>query len=355
MNADSAKLGAFETPCIIAAVIWYRQTPERLRRLVASLEYRCQGVVALDGPFAGLSDDASSPEDNYNAIADAADSIDLPYRVFEGRVWRAEPEKRTAAARAALALALELEPDAEPWVLWVDSDEWLLTDLDAEPVAANGHGSCQLQSYRDGEPVDEGGTGTRMVRLFPNSEHLIWGPAHFDVRDMSIPKTYLGWEKALVNDEEPAFTLGHDLGEKVIQAEYEAYNDRQRVLAEGKMLRTVEDYGRGHGRFVIRMDDEQIALSEWGVGTVIGVRNELIEREGEGNGSVVVRRIEPVEGNEGLLSDVICERVSDEEAEELARVQAEAMATRMVEQQASAMKRLRKRMRQQARASRMHS
>lgn len=345
-------IGAFETPCIIAAVIWYKQTPERLERLVRSLKDRCQGIVGLDGPYVGLSADEQSPADNYEAISGTADELGIAWDLFCGQGWTGEPQKRTAAARAALELALNLEPEAEPWLLIIDSDEWLLSDINADPVIAYGHGSAQLQSYRDGEPVDEGGTGSKMVRLVPNTMHLLWGPAHFDLRDMSIPKTYSGWERALINEEVPAFTLGHDLGEKVIQAEYDAYNDVRRVRAEGKMMRIVEDYQRGADRVVIRMDNEQIASNGWRVDMVVQVNGPLIGREE--TGYVAIRDIVPVAGHETLISDIITERVEDEEAERLAKVMVETEIEDRRMKQQLAMKRLQKRARKYDRLARRY-
>ncbi len=343
VNQRRLDTGSFENPIIIAAIIWYRQTPERLARCVASLSGRADGFVALDGPFVGLADEPSSPEDNYESLRDAGLAAELRWDIFEGQVWGGEPQKRTAAARVALDLARRIDPDAEPWVLVIDSDEFLASDITPDAVMAYGHGTARMQSYRDGLEVDEGGSGAKMVRLVPNTEHLLWGPAHFDLRDMSIPKTYSGWEKALANEDVPAFVLGHDMGEKVIGVEYEAYNDLRRLQVEGKMMRVVEDYQRGSDHIVVRMDNEQIATSKWRPGLVVSFGGALLGQNEDG--FCIVERIEPVSGHGDLISDIYLKKVDDEQAEQAAKVMVDAEVERVTLQRQLLAKRIQKKAR----------
>ena len=51
---------------IIAAVIWYRQHPSHLERLLVSLSGRVDGAVFVDGPYRGLSTVAVSTSDEYD-------------------------------------------------------------------------------------------------------------------------------------------------------------------------------------------------------------------------------------------------------------------------------------------------
>jgi hypothetical protein len=335
---------AFERPCVVAALIWYRQTPERLTRCVRSLTGRVGGVVAVDGPYAGLSDQAMSPLDNYHAIAGA---VGIPWRIYEGQLWGSEPQKRTAAAHVALELARDIDPEAFPWVLVIDSDEWLMSDLSPEVIEAYGMGSCILRAHRGNEAAPGAeGDGAKMVRLIPNSETLMWGPAHYDVRDSR--QTYTGWEKALNNEQVPAFEMGHDIGEKVIAAEYDAYNDTRRLEAEGKMMRVVTDYTKGD-EIVVRMDNEQIAAGKWAVDVVVNFAGPLIGQEEAGYARVV--EILPVTED---ISDIHLERLENEAAHKLIRANAEVAIEQRILQQQLLAKRMQKRARKAERQAKRY-
>lgn len=324
---------------VVAAVIFYRQTPERLDRMVRSLAGRCQGIVALDGPFVGLSKERMSPLDNYHAIADAADDIGIDWALFEGQDWWGEPQKRTAAALAAWEMGERHTPDGT-WVLVLDSDEWLEDDIDWDVVLELGHGTGKMVSYKWPERTTAGGDGSLMVRLMPNTGQLVWGPAHFDVRDMSIPKTYIGWEKALANTDPVAFHIGHDLGEKIIQAEYEAYNDRARLRAEGRMMRVVEDYITGD-KLVVRMDTEQINANGWVPGIPVSFNANMLGTPE--NGFAEVREIVPVDGIDAC--DIHFERIPKDEADAKIKANAEREIERRQKQSEALQRRVQKRSR----------
>ncbi len=304
---------------VIAALIFYKQTPERLYRCVKSLEGSCDGVVALDGPFAGLQGELCSPIDNYDAIDEAATEIGVTFDIFEcDMAWRGEPEKRTAAARAAYNLRVVLDGEM-PWLLVLDSDEWITTPIDWTNVLPYAHGTARINAYRGDTPAPgEGGDGAKMVRLFPNTPTLLWGPAHYDVRDLSMKKTYSGWEKALTNTDEPCMTIGHDLGEKVIKEEYDAYNDGRRLAAEGKMMRVTEDYTNSD-RLVVRMDAESATTNKWEPGLIVTFPGGLVGIKAE-TGYAEVYEVVPVDGIEAV--DIRMRHVPDEDAKQKIEVRA---------------------------------
>lgn len=290
----------------------------------------------MDGPFAGLEGPLCSPDDNYIAIDRAAREIGIECQIrFSGNEpWRGEPEKRTAAARAAL--------DLGPWVLVLDSDEWITTPIDWSKVLPLGHGTARIHTYRGDIPAPgEGGDGARMVRLFPNTPSLLWGPRHFDVRDRSLGKTYSGWEKALSNDDEPCMTIGHDLGEKVIKKEYEAYNDARRLAAEGAMMRVVEDYTNSD-RLVVRMDSESAATGGWKAGLIVSFPGALVGIKAE-TGYAEVAEVVPVDGIEAV--DIRMLHVPDAEA----KVKIEANAAAEIRERQAREAQLAKRMKKRAR------
>lgn len=276
---------ASERGKVVANIMFYRSNPEYLRRAVLSLKGRCDGVVALDGVYAGLSDVTVSPLDNYEAIAWGALEAGIPFQVFTGQTYTGEPHKRNAGYKSALSAARAWWPGEDYWILPVDSDEWLLTDIDWELVLADGQGSARLIDHRDG--VEQPDLGVTMVRLYPLTDTLMCGPAHFDVRDMGIPRTYVGWEKALQNDDAPAFRLGHEVGvKKLIHDEYTRYNDEMRVKSEGKVMRVVENYEDGD-RILIRIDKESAMSQGWEEGMFMQFAANLIGLEEGGMAEVV--------------------------------------------------------------------
>jgi hypothetical protein len=227
------------------------------------------------------------------------------------------------------------------WLLVIDSDEWLESDIDWDVVKELGHGTGQMVTYRGLERApNDGGDGALMVRLVPNSESLLWGPAHFDLRDMGIPKTYTGWEKALSNTDKPAFKIGHDLGEKVIQAEYDAYNDRARLAAEGRMMRVVEDYSRGD-KIVVRMDKETANANGWEPGLVVSFNAGLLGQEDKGFAEV--SHLEDVPGIEAY--DIHFDRIAKEDEEAKVRANAEREIAKRVATQEGLARRVKKRSR----------
>lgn len=324
---------------VVANIMFYRSNPEYLRRAVLSLKGRCDGVVALDGVYRGLSDVVHSPADNYHAIMDAAREIGICVCLYGGQEYTGEPHKRNAGYKAALTCARRWWPGEDYWLLPIDSDEWLLSDIDWELVLADGQGSGRIIDHRDG--VEQPDLGVTMVRLYPLTDTLMCGPAHFDVRDAAIPKTYVGWEKALQNDDEPAFRLGHEVGaRKLIHDEYETYNDTMRVRSEGKVMRVVENYEDGD-RILIRIDKESAMSQNWEEGMFMQFAANLIGQDEGGMAEIV-----SIEETAGIPEcfDVEFERL---EPGDESRVHAwhAKMATREEDRRAKLMRRMKKRAR----------
>lgn len=259
---------------VIACCIFYKPDLTKVRRLIESLQGRVAGAVFIDGPYLGLSPEAESSQETIDTIRFAGQDFSVPTRVYKGRVWSSEPAKRTASARAALDFHHDLEDaldyggNSQPWFLYIDSDEFLMSDIDWDVVGKYGYGSAILRNWDGDTPTGTGeGEGARMARLFPNSPGIVFGPAHYDLMDNELPQTYMGWDVGLVNNMQPAFALGHDQGKKLIETEYQAYNDGIRHMHEGRVLRTVQP-SDGESLQVIRVDEDQQERAGWEVGAV---------------------------------------------------------------------------------------
>lgn len=194
----------------IACVIWYKSHPWLLDRLLCSLANRVDGVVMVDGPFKGIADEPSSPDDNYIAI-ERWDRIHNLH-VLLGEVYESEAHKRTKVAR----MAHELFPDRDR-LLVIDNDEALISDIpDGVPLAAS---------------LWQGGHLTaRMVRVYPLTPTITWGPNHGHVQD----KATVYWDgrdlpgrvgdSTWVGEGNYDFSIFHSPEDKRIQDEYNAYN-----------------------------------------------------------------------------------------------------------------------------------
>lgn len=301
---------------LIAAVIWYNQTQERLDRLVRSLgNGKCDAAVFLDGPFAGLSDVLESPREQYHWIADAAEEIGLQYAVLNHTApWGSEPDKRTAAASAARLI--EWEPHErrnealgqEKWILVIDSDEWVESpEFNWALIEQQGTGTISLRNWKDGDWEHGTGDEAKMVRILPLLGGLVWGPSHYDVMDAGTGITLLGHDKGLTATNEPCAVFGHDVGAKVIAAEYEAYNNAQRHRHEGKVLRIREVSGE---HVIVRMDSDQ-AKAEWRIGAIANFPATMMPEGYEAMQGYLVK-IEPVEGDSALCDLYFSRRTEDE-------------------------------------------
>lgn len=277
---------------LIAGVLHYRQSHERLARLIDSFvspegNTRVDAAVFLDGPFEGLSDIPGSGDETYKFIWDRCQAIGVQAYVFGPKIWKGEASKRTAAAQAAARV--EWQPLAERrnealgqerWYIVIDSDEWLESDVDWSLVEKQGTGTIILKSWRDGEWVDGEGDGSKMVRILPLLPTLVWGPAHYDVMDLTTGIVFLGHEKGLDAPNDPCVTFGHDIGTKTIAAEYEAYNDAARVRHEGKLLR-IDGLSDDLSAVYIVMDRDQ-READWIDGGLVQFPKEMMPDEWTG-------------------------------------------------------------------------
>ncbi len=191
---------------LAALLIWYRQRPEYLGRLLASLCGRVECVVAADGPFRGLSDVVESSPDEYGVFGLYRDVLRIV--LLRARVWDSEAHKRTAVAVEARRLGMRHG-------LVIDSDEALLGDV----------GGPYARLYQDGRPT------ARMRRIYPLTESIRWGPHHATVQD----DTRIYWH--YTDDTSPTAecqtAVLHTPGDKLIQREYDAYNASVRGKLEG--------------------------------------------------------------------------------------------------------------------------
>lgn len=106
---------------IAAAICWYDEPLDSLRRVVESVAPLVDIIVAFDGPWQGFPPDRYwIPQgDDMAAILDAT-GIDYRLGAARGDVWPSQAEKRTALYRTAADIA--------DWVLVIDADEELRID-----------------------------------------------------------------------------------------------------------------------------------------------------------------------------------------------------------------------------------
>lgn len=111
-------------PSIVAALVWYEESPSWLAALVASLHGLVDHLVAVDGAYALVSTSMRQPTsgreqaETIQAAAAAVGigcTIHVPQQAWAGN----EVEKRSFAFRAA---NLVCEPGRD-WILVVDADE----------------------------------------------------------------------------------------------------------------------------------------------------------------------------------------------------------------------------------------
>lgn len=107
---------------IVAALAYYDEPAEGLRRLALSLEGTADALVAVDGPWelfgTTRSKEPNSPAESVFALADAASEVELPLLGFSGLSFATQATKRDLLMRESAKLAGE-----GGWVLVVDGDE----------------------------------------------------------------------------------------------------------------------------------------------------------------------------------------------------------------------------------------
>jgi hypothetical protein len=106
---------------IAAALSWFDEQPEALRRCVRSLAGVADVVVALDGRWSLFPGSRNvSPLEQAEAIHEAATEIGIPVideSCRSSSPWESQMEKRTALMRFAA--------EREPWTLVIDADEYI--------------------------------------------------------------------------------------------------------------------------------------------------------------------------------------------------------------------------------------
>lgn len=202
---------------IIAGLIFYRCGGETLERLVRSLEaHGVEGLVAVDGPFEGVSHDVKTIRSEWAAL-----------RGFSGhkvlvspQVWESEPAKRNVANRMAYEYVAR---GGGHHLLVIDADEELLTPVEVPQPGQLGVAKLYLPERDD----LDGERAVLHIRLHELSRGLTWGPSHFEMTShrirYSMPHCRLG-------------TSAHQL-EIMHHAQPKpdgqlAYNERRRLLVE---------------------------------------------------------------------------------------------------------------------------
>lgn len=114
---------------VTAALSWWNESPEDLDACVRGLATVCDRLVAVDGGWArwpGATE--RSAQDQWDAIADAADAVGLEYRIAmnpavldgESGIWAGQVAKRSF-------LMAEAAKDSD-WICVVDADHILHGD-----------------------------------------------------------------------------------------------------------------------------------------------------------------------------------------------------------------------------------
>jgi hypothetical protein len=315
---------------LISSCIWFMQDEERLGRHIHSLKGRVDGAVFLDGAFEGLSDEPGSPPDMRAFIKAECEKAGVPAAIYPPRFYSGEPAKRTAAARCALQfsyLASTIYPEMDSgdrlYLLTLDSDEWLASDIDTSGFVDDGPyrvGIAKIENWKHESKAfvryEAEGDGATMYRILPLLPTLVWGPAHFDVTDSATGHAFIGLEKGLEAVGDPCFTIGHAMDPKVIQTEYDRYNDSDRSAAEGKSLRVYKLVDDDH---VILRTDEESVRDGWRVNQIVMLSEAMF---GGAAGHAIVQHIVPC-SNDGVLTgmwDVHLERVTDDKAKRIQQV-----------------------------------
>lgn len=106
---------------LAAAVCWYDEPIEHLRRVVASVAPLVDSIVAYDGAWRGFPQRAEA-KSQVDAMREILEDARIDHLVTDAPrgVWESQSAKRTALYRAA-------SEDAD-WVLVIDADEELRCD-----------------------------------------------------------------------------------------------------------------------------------------------------------------------------------------------------------------------------------
>ena len=314
---------------LIAACIFYGQTRARMARLIASFDNgKIDAAVFLDGPYKGLASKPSMDDSIYPFIAEECEKVGVQYAIFGGEIYDSEPSKRTAALQAARLYEWEPLPERrnealghEKWGLIIDSDEWIDSDvIDWRLIEQAGTGTIILQNWKGDVRAEANvmGDGAKMVRVIPLLGGLVYGPAHYDLMDARSGIVFSGHNKGLDAPNPPCAVLGHDVDTKTIAAEYEAYNDTERAVAEGKMMRVAEVYD-DHSGVVVKMDAEGQKMHH-AIGTIARFPKHMLPDgfvpEGIETLPGLLERIEVADEEHGIV-DLHYTFISEEKVDEI--------------------------------------
>ena len=204
---------------IIAGLIFYRCGGPTLARLLRSLEEaQVGGLVAVDGPFRGVSRDVSTRREEWEVL-----------RTFKGQkvlvspqVWDSEPAKRNVANRMAYEY---IAKGPGHHLLGIDADEELLGDIQVPQPGKLGVAKLYLPERDDLDKFGE--RAVLHIRLHELSRGLTWGPSHFEMTShgirYSMPHCMLG------TSDHQLEILHHANPKPEGQLEY---NERERLLVE---------------------------------------------------------------------------------------------------------------------------
>lgn len=127
---------------IVAKLIFWDESPARLRRWAKSIGQLADCIVAVDGPFAAYPHrKVESDRACYAALQRAAEESDTELHIIHGREWAGQVEKRDRA----LGYCRAVEAD---WIIWSDADE-LIVECDVPAIRAElAATSPEVHGYR---------------------------------------------------------------------------------------------------------------------------------------------------------------------------------------------------------------
>jgi hypothetical protein len=204
---------------IIAGLIFYRNGPEQLDRLLRSLEANgVDRLVAADGPFRGVSKDVKTVREEWEVLR----SFKGNKLLLSPQVYESEAIKRTIVNRMAYH---HMAKGGGHHLLGIDADEELLTPIPIPEWGKLGVAKLHLPEREDLDKFGE--RAVLHIRLHQLSAGLTWGPSHFEMTShgirYSMPHCILG-------STDYTFEIMHHPHEK--SEEYIRYNERIRPSVE---------------------------------------------------------------------------------------------------------------------------
>ncbi len=166
-----------ESPAIVAALSWYREPPEALRRTVRSLEGVADALVAADGPWRLFATaPVRSSDEEWEAVRGAAAEAGVALDMPSPRLWATQWSKRAYLMSWAATVALG---ERDLWILVLDADELVLRADPglAEFLAAAAEDVAFVSGQLTGRPGDFS-RWRRLFRARPRGGRLSVSEAH---------------------------------------------------------------------------------------------------------------------------------------------------------------------------------